>query len=137
MIDSSFSMDGEVLTLKFEGDLTSSTYEVEFEGIQKIFDDPAYQQAAYKRLVLDMLGVRRIDSSGVNLVVNLLHKMQQRGCSVRCALASRMVYQTFLFTRLDKRMEIVFMDKSLNTGSAMEAKAEIKHKKESQSPDDE
>jgi len=48
-----------------------------------------------------------VDSVGLNLIVTLLKRVQQRGGRMQIAYSSPNIFRTFTFTRLDKHVELV------------------------------
>jgi anti-anti-sigma factor len=48
-----------------------------------------------------------VDSVGLNFIVNVLKSVQQHGAKMQIVYANQNVHRTFLFTRLDKHLELL------------------------------
>ncbi|HRE84138.1 MAG TPA: STAS domain-containing protein [Opitutaceae bacterium] len=58
-------------------------------------------------LELDLRAARMVDSAGLNLIVSLVRAASQRSCRIRALVENTNVQRTFLFTRLDRYLELV------------------------------
>ena len=59
---------------------------------------------------LDLRAARMIDSVGLNLLVWLIKKVQERGGRVRLLIADNNIERTLQFTRLSQHAEVVRYD---------------------------
>jgi anti-anti-sigma factor len=95
-----------ILTVTINGDLTSTTAERLRVKIHALFDTPP-EQAAWRLLRLDLAGAKVVDSVGLNLIITILKAVQKAGAKMQIIYANPNVHRTFLFTRLDKHVELV------------------------------
>jgi anti-anti-sigma regulatory factor len=65
------------------------------------------QSSNWSLLKLDLTRSATIDSAGLNLLVSLIKLAKDRGARVGATISSPSIHRTFLFTRLDKQMEII------------------------------
>jgi anti-anti-sigma regulatory factor len=56
---------------------------------------------------MDLTGIKRIDSMGLNLIVTVLGEVRKRGGKMTIEVKEGAIYQAFLFTRLDRQVELV------------------------------
>jgi anti-anti-sigma factor len=90
----------------------STNYDALGQELSEIFALKANSHDNWTNLELDLRAARLIDSMGLNLVVGLVKQVQGRGGKVKSIITSRTIHRTFLFTRLEKYMEIVLEEKT-------------------------
>ncbi|MFZ5806689.1 MAG: STAS domain-containing protein [Verrucomicrobiota bacterium] len=90
----------------FHQDVLSSVVEEMSFLIKKNLEDK--KQEDWNILEIDLHAVRVMDSMGLNLLIGLLKHAQLRNARVRCKISSPTIHRTFLFTRLDKQMDVEF-----------------------------
>lgn len=56
---------------------------------------------------LDLSGARIVDSVGLNLIVMMLKRARKQGARMQILYSSRNILRTFIFTRLDRHIEMV------------------------------
>lgn len=100
----------KTLTISLPGDLLSTNYDTVGAELNQIFSSEEVTMAEWDYLVFDLRQARLIDSMGLNLIVSILKQMKNRSAKVRMQITSRTIHRTFLFTRLEKHMEIQFED---------------------------
>jgi anti-anti-sigma factor len=93
-----------VLTVTLSGDLTSTSAEQLRPPINTLLDQP---KPAWSLFRLELTGAKMVDSVGLNLIVSILKLVQQRGAKMQIVCANTNVHRTFLFTRLDKQIELI------------------------------
>lgn len=98
----------KTLTITVPGDLLSTNYDTVGAELNEIFTSEEITTAGWDCLVFDLRQARLIDSMGLNLIVGVLKQMRNRSAKVRMRITSRTIHRTFLFTRLEKHMEIEF-----------------------------
>lgn len=94
------------LTVSWPGDVLSSNVETLRKETQEILDSDLIRQGAWTVLKLDLSAAKMVDSAGLNLIVSLIKTTKARGSSVRAVVGSPNVYRTFIFTRLDKQLDL-------------------------------
>lgn len=108
MIQHQLDTREKTLKLIFPGDLTgSNTPQIDTE-IKKIFEKE--QSTDWNTLILDLSTAQMVDSIGLNLIVNLIKYVKNRGGQVKSLMSNRTVYRTTLFTRLDKQMVVELIE---------------------------
>jgi anti-anti-sigma factor len=96
-----------VLSVVLDGDLISTTAEPLRPAINKLFEATSGKDAAWKLFRLDLSRAKMVDSVGLNFIVNVLKSVQQHGAKMQIVYANQNVHRTFLFTRLDKHLELL------------------------------
>ncbi|HWD21174.1 MAG TPA: STAS domain-containing protein [Verrucomicrobiae bacterium] len=104
-----WTIDREKMTVNFSlaGDLVSTTARDLLAEITALLEKPEAAAFGWTTFQLDLASAKMIDSVGLNLIALLLKRVQKRGARLRILYASRNVHRTFLFTRLDKHVELV------------------------------
>jgi anti-anti-sigma factor len=95
------------LALKVSGDLVSTNAEAfrtEVGGILASADSAGRKWVLFS---LDLTAAKMVDSVGLNLVVALLKRVQERGAKLQVTYSNPNVLRTFVFTRLDKHVEML------------------------------
>jgi anti-anti-sigma factor len=95
------------LVVSVDGDILSTTAEAIRAGFVQMMNSDAVKRATWDKLELDLTRSRIIDSAGLNLVVAIVKAMQTRGAAVMARVTSRSVHRTFVFTKLDRQMQVV------------------------------
>jgi anti-anti-sigma factor len=95
------------LVLLVDGDILSTTAESLRAGFLEVINSDAAKRTAWDRLEIDLSRAKVIDSAGLNLVVGIVKTVKARGCAVIARMTSRTIHRTFVFTRLDKQVEVV------------------------------
>jgi anti-anti-sigma factor len=97
----------KTLTLRVAGDLTSTNAEAlrnEVKPMLEITKDAARTWDTFK---VDLTAAKMIDSMGLNLVVGWYKRVQGLDAKMQVAYSSPNILRTFVFTRLDKHIELV------------------------------
>jgi anti-anti-sigma factor len=89
------------------GDLTSTTTEQLRTEFNALLDPLAQAKADWKTFRLELPAAKMVDSVGLNLIVSLLKMVRQHGAQMQIACGNPNVHRTFLFTRLDKHLELI------------------------------
>jgi anti-anti-sigma factor len=98
------SIPGE-LAISIEGDLFATDVDVHQK---RIFDAMADRKnTGWQVLRLDLTGVPRIDSMGLNLIVNLLNEIKIRNSRFVIVVREGEVQKALHFTHLDLRVEVI------------------------------
>lgn len=97
----------KTLTLAITGDLISSKAERLRPEINALLEPPADAPAQWTQLRLDLTGAKMVDSVGLNFIVSILKAVQKQSARMQILYSNQNVYRTFLFTRLDKHIELV------------------------------
>lgn len=104
---STLSQTDQTLTLSVGGDLTSTTAAQVRATIQPLLDQPEATPVTWKMFHLDLTAAAKVDSVGLNLIVNLYKAVQKTGGKMQIVCQNPNVHRTLLFTRLDKFAEVV------------------------------
>jgi len=104
----SHSLDAEKRTLRIEigNDLLSTTFDKIVAGIDRVLASDEVKAASWSLLLLDLTKAKLIDSMGLNIIVSLIKKAQAHPARIAARISSPTIHRTFLFTRLEKYMEI-------------------------------
>ena len=105
-------LDPETKTLRIEigNDLLSTTFDKIVAGIDRILGSDEVKKGAWSRLLLDLTQAKLIDSMGLNIIVSLIKKAQAHPAKIAARISSPTIHRTFLFTRLEKYMEIELVE---------------------------
>lgn len=96
----------KTLSVEFDGDILSTTQEDIRKSVFELFQSSTISAADWKLLKLDLTKANMIDSAGLNLIVSIIKFVKSRGAQVAAAISSASVHRIFLFTRLDKQMDV-------------------------------
>lgn len=96
-----------ILTITLAGDLTSTTAAELRTELGARLDTSSHSAPTWRTLRLELPAAKMVDSVGLNLIISLLKVVQQRGAKMQILCVSPNVHRTFLFTRLDKHVEII------------------------------
>lgn len=94
------------LTVAFPGDVLSTNADSLRQETFGLLEQPDLKSANWKTLKLDLTAAKMVDSSGLNLIVSIIKAVKSRGGSVRATVGNPNVYRTFIFTRLDKQLDL-------------------------------
>ena len=100
----------ETLHLVFDGDVLSTSADALREEFNAIFDASGARAAACRCIELDLTKAKMMDSAGLNFVMTILKQAKSRDARVVAKIASKTVHRIFLFTRLDKHLELVMAE---------------------------
>jgi anti-anti-sigma factor len=95
------------LTVELEDDMLSTTQDRLRRSFMSLLSSVEIQSSNWSLLKLDLTRSATIDSAGLNLLVSLIKLAKDRGARVGATISSPSIHRTFLFTRLDKQMEII------------------------------
>lgn len=99
-------LEGTSLTVVWPGDVLSSNVDTLRQGTQDLLDGNELKNAAWSVLRLDLTHAKMVDSAGLNLIVSIIKLARAKGAVVRATVGNPNVYRTFIFTRLDKQLEL-------------------------------
>jgi anti-anti-sigma factor len=94
------------LTIAFPGDVLSTNVDSLRQQTFGLFDSQELKFGNWKTLKLDLTAAKMVDSAGLNLIVSIIKAVKGRGGSVRATVGNPNVYRTFIFTRLDKQLDL-------------------------------
>ena len=93
------------LTITLKGDVLSTNAEEFSDNINRIIKK--HKPANWDELKLDLNSARIIDSMGLNMILNTVKQVQAAGKSMKIHISSSSIQRVFIFSRLDKAVEIV------------------------------
>ena len=96
----------QTLSLTIAGDVLSTNADVIRSEINRLLE-AGDSPTDWKKFKLDLTAAKMVDSVGLNLIVNLLKRLQARGATLQVIYSSQNLLRTFVFTRLDKCIELV------------------------------
>lgn len=105
-------LTGSTLTFTLEGDILSTTISPLRAEALRLLESPTVQNGSWNVLELVLPTAKMVDSAGLNFLVSLIKAAKNRGANVRAVVSSRTVHRTFVFTRLDKQVELVLREDS-------------------------
>jgi anti-anti-sigma factor len=94
------------LTVTWPGDVLSSNVETLRQQTVALLESDVVNKAKWSVLKLDLTGAKMVDSAGLNLIVSIIKLAKARGGAVRATVGNPNVYRTFIFTRLDKQLQL-------------------------------
>ena len=106
------------LTLHIEGDILSTTISPLRAESLRLLESTAVHSGNWNVLELVLTDARMVDSAGLNFLVSLIKAAKNRGAAVRAVVSSRTVHRTFVFTRLDKQVDLVLREEAVKATSA-------------------
>ncbi len=101
------NLERDLLTLSIPGDLISTNAEAVRAEISAVLNAPENASPKWTTLRLDLAAAKMVDSVGLNLIVTIFKRLQQRQANMQIAYRSQNVLRTFAFTRLDQHVELV------------------------------
>ena len=100
----------KILDLKICSDITTSNVdEIRLDTLEIINSDNLTDEN-WNFVDIDLLDANVIDSSGLNFLVTLNRHVMKLGKKVRIYISSPHIHRTFLYVRMDKKMEIILKD---------------------------
>ena len=102
-----FDVTTWTFTVTLLGDLISTAVEGMRPEINALFADLAKPDANWNLLQLDLSTAKMVDSVGLNFIITVLKSVQKRGAKMQVKYSDQNVHRTFIFTRLDKHLELV------------------------------
>ncbi len=103
----------KTLSIQIPGDIMSTNVEALRKEIIALIPAPTAEKK-WATLELDLINTKMIDSAGLNLIVSLVKMLSGQNCKLRALLASQNIRRAFLFTRLDRHLEIVMVEPAKN-----------------------
>lgn len=100
------TLDGNTLTLVWPGDVLSSNVDTLRQESVALLEGGELKNVPWTVLKLDITHAKMVDSAGLNLIVSVIKIAKGRGATVRATVGNPNVYRTFIFTRLDKQLEL-------------------------------
>jgi len=97
------------LNISFSEDLLSTNVDAASLQVFSLLESKGIEDAPWSNLRIDLTCSKMIDSTGLNLIVMLVHRVSARSGSVTIAISSSIIYQTLLFTRMDKQVIVEFV----------------------------
>jgi anti-anti-sigma factor len=102
-----YSLEQKRLRVVAAGDVLSSSVETMRSEFRRVMQSPEVRDGRWEVLTLDLSAARMVDSAGLNFIVGIIREAKARGRKVAATVANRTVHRTFVFTRLDKQVELV------------------------------
>ena len=97
----------QILKLKISSDITTSNVdEIRLDTLDIINSDQVAKEN-WNFVDIDLLNANVIDSSGLNFLVTLNRHVNKIGKKVRIFISSPHIHRTFVYVRIDKKMEII------------------------------
>jgi anti-anti-sigma factor len=96
------------LAVFIEGDLVSTSAEPLRGEISRLIAKPTDSRIRWQVLRLDLSKAKVVDSVGLNFIVTILKAIQKEGAKMQIVYANQNVHRTFLFTRLDRHLELIY-----------------------------
>ncbi|MEM9444231.1 MAG: STAS domain-containing protein [Verrucomicrobiota bacterium] len=110
MITHTLNASSQELVLTFPGDLLSTNANELNDEITSLCKN-GESSSKWNTLTLDLKNARMIDSIGLNLLVCLVKDIKEKKGQLKALITSRTIYRTFLATRLDRSIEVVFNER--------------------------
>jgi anti-anti-sigma factor len=95
------------LTLYVPGDLTSTNAESLRNEVKTTLEIPEGAPRAWDTFKVDLGAAKMVDSMGLNLIVAWYKRVQTLGGKMQVAYSTPNILRTFVFTRLDRHIELV------------------------------
>ncbi|MDD2706884.1 MAG: STAS domain-containing protein [Verrucomicrobiae bacterium] len=106
MITHTFQSEAKTLCVTVPDNVVSTNVDQLRQELFGLFDLEELKETGWKVLSLDLSAARMVDSVGLNLIVTLVKEVQKRGGKMTVTIASGNVHRAFLFTRLDRQVEL-------------------------------
>ena len=106
-MNTTLNLNEQLLTLRVPGDFTSTTVETFRNEVNSQLETAKGAASRWNTLQIDLGAAKMIDSAGLNLIVTWFKRLRLRGAKMRITYSSPNVLRTFIFTRLDKHIELV------------------------------
>jgi anti-anti-sigma factor len=98
-------IDGDVATLRFEGELDLSSATQAEAAVKEVESDDGL-----RTLVLDLRGLRFLDSTGLRVILATDSRARRTGRQVRVVPGPEAVHRVFRIALLDRRLDFVEPD---------------------------
>lgn len=103
----------KTLTLTF----STSQFQHQISGLRheifELLNSSPIQESKWEILAMDLTDVQSIDSSGLNLIISLIRKAQERSNKkIIATISNPHIEKTLRFTRLNHEMEIRYPSQS-------------------------
>lgn len=108
MLESQITED--VLSILQGDDIVSTNVDQVRSDIMEVVESKGIDSADWNLLELDLTKADIIDSSGLNFLVTLDRHLKEHDKKTRLIVASPHIHRTFVYVRLDKRMDIVLVE---------------------------
>ena len=95
------------LSVTIPGDLLSTNAEQTRIEIFALFETEAVKTAGWTTLQVDLTAAKMVDSVGLNLIVAIYKEAQKRRAKTIAVISNPNIQRTFLFTRLDKHLQVI------------------------------
>jgi anti-sigma B factor antagonist len=99
------SIDGDVATIRFEGELDLATAPDAESAIER-----AEEEHGPAKIVLDLRGMRFLDSTGLRLILAADSRARRVGHRLHIVPGPEAVHRVFRIALLDRRLEFVNAD---------------------------
>lgn len=106
-MNTQFDSNTKTLTVPVPGDLVSTNADKLRQDLHEVLEPAAAGQQAWQVVKLDLTSAKMVDSVGLNLIVTILRAVQKSGAKMQVVCSNPNVHRTFLFTRLDKHIELI------------------------------
>ena len=110
MLTSDLNTSTKNLTLNFPSDVLSTNVEELKKQLGDLFDSHEIKNADVQQINMDLKAANMIDSAGLNFIVSIIRIAKNRKIAITAHIKSLSLHRTFLFTRLDKQLEIIVAD---------------------------
>jgi anti-anti-sigma factor len=98
-----------VLQVTVPGDLLSTNADPIRTEFLALLETPAVKAANWDTLKLDLTAAKMVDSVGLNLIVAIYKETQKHKAKMAVLVSNPNIQRTFLFTRLDKHLQVVMV----------------------------
>lgn len=106
-LNHTFDAESSTLRIVVDGEILSTNVDQIRSGIFGLLDGEKAVLEKWSVLNLDVSKSQMIDSAGLNLVVMLTKFVKNRGAKMAVTVHNPNIHRTFLFTRLDKQLDLV------------------------------
>ena len=106
-MNTNLDLNQQTLTLHVPVDLTSTSADTLRTEVNGLLEVPDGATRKWNTLKLDLTTAKMIDSVGLNLVVTWFKRVRLHGAKMQITYSNPNVLRTFVFTRLDKHIELV------------------------------
>ena len=100
------SMDGDAAVVRFEGELDLATAPQAETALREL--EESEQRPG--RIVLDLRGVRFLDSTGLRVILAADSRARREGWNVQVIAGPEPVHRVFRIALLDRRLEFIEAD---------------------------
>lgn len=102
MITSTFDKDSSTLTLKLSSDLLSTNVEQASHALEGVFNSAP----TYKKVVLDLLACKMVDSVGLNLLFSVMNRAKERGNEAKIIIPKGNLERIMQIAQLGKLFKV-------------------------------